>query len=736
MASSTHWSSNNGVDLFGLDDLTSSTRVFTCEDVIKSAKELFQKQSLIESERKALLELNKDLTVACQDLFQLNWINSKQKLNVDQLVACGPDQNPGLHCLHAKTLDNNVFVDASRKLSSLSEEFSEVLIALRNNPKLVAHLLLQAEQNNITNLASVVPIIVSTLYGDCLLPEDQQLVLLLLKELLNHQIAFSDDPRRLLRQGSSTFYRIYKIFIENLRSAKLFLISALRESILSVLIEDESYLEIDPENPTIKYTPQSRPRHPINESNFLQREQTVAKLTNLVIKFIEGINQSMKCFPDDLCWLIRHLHSSLKSSRKSSFDSTEATVICSELIFAHFICHALVNPEQYGIVDTYISDVARFNLMQIAQIIQALAMNQKDLLESKYKDLCSKIPHHCVFSTLKPIFQDSPTDSLPPAHSKVCDVSRSNALITEHDLDELVTFLFNINSASQSQDGREMLSQILSKIPVTYYTVLGRKDLYTLSKNGIGSGEEINLSESTKVKRGLLRRVTKRKQDPDSSTNSLSNPFLSPSSTSISNSSEDHSTKSKNISDTLLTEVLVFNFPNCDTNHSVFMELLKEEENVIFNSKISSIGSSSCEKLVDTSEPVSDHLNNNTQKKSARILIKILGSVDINSCNIPVSSSRHDKDGVLSELECVLKVRVTISTYLEVIFHFLISDYFSGESIHRRSIQIDPTSRSNSTHQIMGSRNSSKADVLFSRGKSKQIIFSKLSDRVQANSLI
>lgn len=53
----------------------------------------------------------------------------------------------------------------------------------------------------------------------------------------------------------------------------------------------------------------------------------------------------------------------------------EAELICTDLIFTNFICPAIINPEPHGIIaDTPISYVARFNLMQIGQVIQTLAL--------------------------------------------------------------------------------------------------------------------------------------------------------------------------------------------------------------------------------------------------------------------------------------------------------------------------------------------------------------------------
>jgi hypothetical protein len=56
-------------------------------------------------------------------------------------------------------------------------------------------------------------------------------------------------------------------------------------------------------------------------------------------------------------------------------------------VFTYFICPAIVNPEPYGITDAPISDVSRFNLIQVAKIVQMLAMTKYEDVDSKVSDL-------------------------------------------------------------------------------------------------------------------------------------------------------------------------------------------------------------------------------------------------------------------------------------------------------------------------------------------------------------
>ncbi len=57
---------------------------------------------------------------------------------------------------------------------------------------------------------------------------------------------------------------------------------------------------------------------------------------------------------------------------------------------ALYICPAICDPEPYGIIsDVQITNVARHNLMQVANILQVLAMSEEDK-DTKAQDLYSK----------------------------------------------------------------------------------------------------------------------------------------------------------------------------------------------------------------------------------------------------------------------------------------------------------------------------------------------------------
>lgn len=117
----------------------------------------------------------------------------------------------------------------------------------------------------------------------------------------------------------------------------------------------------------------------------------------------------------------------------------------TDLVFTHFICPAMVNPEPYGITDAPISYISRFNLIQVARIIQMLALVKFQEIDSKLHDLYNLFDQNCISSLLDSILQDA-SESLEEVPLAVDSVElqgmvRSSALFTEIELYNLVRSL-------------------------------------------------------------------------------------------------------------------------------------------------------------------------------------------------------------------------------------------------------------------------------------------------------
>lgn len=116
--------------------------------------------------------------------------------------------------------------------------------------------------------------------------------------------------------------------------------------------------------------------------------------------------------------------------------------ICVDLIFSFLICPAIVDPEQHGITDAPVSYVARFNLIQVAQILQVLASRKYQDVDPKVMDLYSQFDKDTVSSLVDGLLEGAVNGLLEePVISESCKLqglSRSAALITEAELYGLV----------------------------------------------------------------------------------------------------------------------------------------------------------------------------------------------------------------------------------------------------------------------------------------------------------
>lgn len=193
------------------------------------------------------------------DLAQQAWITAQQRVNLNRLIVARPDCTPASCCHKANTLENSRFVDAYKQLRyQTCVAYGEFLYTLRKSPELLASCLVEGDRALPEAMQAIVQTLAAGLYGSCLYPEDKILVLRLLRHLMLLQIVPSDNPRRLLRHGTCAFSRFYSVFHESLFSAKLFLTAALHGPILQLLMEDEMFLDIDPDKAPIRFPPMER----------------------------------------------------------------------------------------------------------------------------------------------------------------------------------------------------------------------------------------------------------------------------------------------------------------------------------------------------------------------------------------------------------------------------------------------------------------------------------------------
>ncbi|VDO97096.1 unnamed protein product [Soboliphyme baturini] len=451
------------------------------EDLLGLCSCLLDEKMITTSEIQAVRELNVEVEQHLIDLLKVSWVNGHQRLTLSKLIQSHPDSTPQNSCAQLRYYECATFVPAHKRLgSSQLTTVTALLRLLLNNSRLVAEMLNALDSSSSSSSLSddVAHVLFCGLYGSSVFASDEKCLFETFNHLMHLQFSGCANPRRILRKNTGPFCRLYRLLTESLFSVKLFLTSALHEPILDLVLHNEYFLDIDPSIAVLRFPSSERisrfgcegtPQY--KENVMKHREFILHGLTESARKFISSLEKNLFCFPSAIAWLIQQLYEFLTRSRKVS--SSETMVICTELVFTYFICPAIANPEPFGIVgDLPISYVARFNLMQVGQVLQTLAVWQWEHVDQKLMDLYTNLDPGSVSGIMDTILsQDSTTpvsrlslDDIFPFDLKV---TRHLSLLTADELDKLISVLKRVmttalrdNETNEWQEVRGLLSNM------------------------------------------------------------------------------------------------------------------------------------------------------------------------------------------------------------------------------------------------------------------------------------
>ncbi|XP_060107745.1 GTPase-activating protein and VPS9 domain-containing protein 1 isoform X2 [Heteronotia binoei] len=441
-------------------------------DIHALAHHLKQERLYVNSEKQLIQRLNAEVLKTAEKLYRTAWISKQQRINLDRLIITSAEASPAECCQHAKILEDTQFVDGYKQLGHQETPYGEFLNRLRENPRLIASCLVAGEKLNQENTQSVIYTVFTSIYGNCIMPEDESYLLQVLRYLIEFELKESDNPRRLLRRGTCAFSILFKLFSEGLFSAKLFLTATLHEPIMQLLVEDEDHLETDPNKLIERFSPTQQEKlfGEKGSDKFRQKVQEMvesneAKLVALVNKFIGYLKQNTYCFPHSLRWIVSQMYKTL--SCVDRLDIGEVRAMCTDLLLACFICPAVVNPEQYGIIsDAPINEVARFNLMQVGRLLQQLAMTGSEEGDPRMKSNLCKFDKGCVAAFLDVVISGRAVETPPMSSVNLLEgLSRTVVYVTYSQLTGLVSFMRNVMSGDQLKEDRAALENLLSNLP-------------------------------------------------------------------------------------------------------------------------------------------------------------------------------------------------------------------------------------------------------------------------------
>ncbi|XP_061459725.1 GTPase-activating protein and VPS9 domain-containing protein 1 isoform X6 [Rhineura floridana] len=441
-------------------------------DIHTLAHHLKQERLYVNSEKQLIQRLNADVLKTAEKLYRTAWISKQQRINLDRLIITSAEASPAECCQHAKVLEDTQFVDGYKQLGFQETAYGEFLNRLRENPRLIASCLVAGEKLNQENTQSVIHTVFTSIYGNCIMPEDESYLLQVLRYLVEFELKESDNPRRLLRRGTCAFSILFKLFSEGLFSAKLFLTATLHEPIMQLLVEDEDHLETDPSKLIDRFSPAQQEKlfGEKGTEKFRQKVQEMvesneAKLVALVNKFIGYLKQNTYCFPHSLRWIVSQMYKTL--SCVDRLDIGEVRAMCTDLLLACFICPAVVNPEQCGIIsDAPINEVARFNLMQVGRLLQQLAMTGSEEGDPRTKGHLGKFDKGCVAAFLDVVISGRAVETPPMSSVNLLEgLSRTVVYMTYGQLTALVSFMRNVMSGDQLKEDHMALETLLLTLP-------------------------------------------------------------------------------------------------------------------------------------------------------------------------------------------------------------------------------------------------------------------------------
>ena len=446
-------------------------------------------------------ELNERVKSTSELLSHTAWLAHRQREILDNLIfaprGAANECLPTIVCLRANLLDKTSFQDAYKHLSHQEILYAEFLANIRNKPKLLATCLTLADRTGNDKMVAIISTIFSGVYGSCLLAEDERLLLRLLHQLMKLQLSSSPNPRKLLRQGNCAFSRLYKAFSEELFSAKLFLTSALHDPILRLLSDDEVFLDIDPSKVAIRFPVAERERRfgkegtPEYAKKIKQhRELICSKLEALANSFIQGIKENLHCFPPSLARLLKAMYNLLMANK---MEPRLVNAVCVDVLFSLFICPAIVDPNPAGIIDTPISYIARSNLMQVAQILQVLALWKWEEIDPRLLDLYNRFDKDTLGTVLEAMLDIGSDAYLLVGMTN----NGTNGIPSDDDMDLELTYFDDALASFESGGDMSHHSTRLSRMAVLL-TFEEMSDLISMLRM-VQSNGELSENESSEL---------------------------------------------------------------------------------------------------------------------------------------------------------------------------------------------------------------------------------------------
>ena len=348
------------------------------QSLVSLVEKLRQEQEFSAFYRTQIQQAIRDINHCCDQVFQRLWLSQCLAHLLDQTqlhrMQCAEWSAALEQSGHVR------FVEAVKvlKSNSLIESYKKFLGNLLENPAVLARVLVWVESEG-RDSASLAGDLISVVYGHCVFQSDHTLFLQLLRQLLDLLVSSAESPREVFSGVEPVFCRVLTEFCNQLSDLHTFMAEALCDPLAEVLAVEE-HLEFDVGKAGNRIQSSADAFGPgwlLDGSAFLFGEDldlSCGHLARLAAQFVDGIARCSAQFPASLKWILACLKS-LMTSKWPDISQAEIRQPVSSLLFGAILGSGLVNPDSHGVceIDVVVGPVARYNLSQVAAVLQGCA---------------------------------------------------------------------------------------------------------------------------------------------------------------------------------------------------------------------------------------------------------------------------------------------------------------------------------------------------------------------------
>ncbi|XP_028410995.1 GTPase-activating protein and VPS9 domain-containing protein 1-like isoform X3 [Dendronephthya gigantea] len=416
-------------------------------DILSLRQRLRDEYAFVNKQKHDLQKEHTNIVSTGDSLLRGLWIAGQQWRNFNRLKG-GPKF--ASECTYTSNLlDSITFKDGYATVGFKEVKYGNFLRDLRENSDLLKSILIFADHMNLDTSAFLRTIITS-IYGSCLFPRDEKSLLIIIRDIIQYHLVYSEKPLNIYNNNQNSFINILNVILHTSLPCTAFLGLACREVVFDILLDSTLYWTVE-EQELLSVMDVTEVRKRFGEPGSAGTTERIRDhmmrcwlaLADTLYDLFKKIKNSLICMPDILIWIISCFYN---SSLERGFNDGKARQMVMRFFFNQVIVPLLESPQPF-IIDTEIRAprVAMFNLKKVTLIIQTLVSIEAgdDIsflsLEARqfYQNLDKGPLHEIVNILVEQLPKDS--DALLSDRDSMPGIARTSVLITKTNLDSLVS---------------------------------------------------------------------------------------------------------------------------------------------------------------------------------------------------------------------------------------------------------------------------------------------------------